>query len=485
MNPAAIGTRLRFLVTSSRRSFLEMGMAVESSDRTRPSSLRGLWLGLWLGLGLMLLWPSTVQAQTGSLEGMGAPGEDGLVDRVVAVVGDSAIFYSQVAEQVIRLQASGLVLPEDPAELAELERGVLDEVVNQMLMLNAAAQDTLINVPEGRLEQDAESAWQDVVARFGSEVATARALEAEGLTMAAYRATQREEIRKSILLEMYVQARRGGSRVLPVEERAMREFFDLERENLGERPATMTFEQVVIGPRPNDSVRAQAREEALEVRSQLDSGEDFAELARRFSDDPGSAPRGGELGWVRRGVMVEEFEEATFRLGRSDISDVVETQFGAHIIQVERIRGAERLVRHILIAAEPTPADFEAARQRAQEIREEVEGGVPLESFIDEGEDAGLPHPMTLPLDRLGQLPSALSAALGTAEEGAVLGPIEIEAQPGQPSFSVIQVLEIRQAGELTFEDVRDQIRQVLQDQQFQDQLYERLRSESHIEIRW
>ena len=445
----------------------------------RPSPWLWLWLWLWLSS------PQLAQAQAGSLGGIGAPGEDGLIDRVVAIVGDSAIFYSQVAEQVVRLQASGLELPEDPAELNELERDVLDEVVNQMLLLNAAAQDTLINVPEGQLEQEVELAWQDVVARFGSEISTARALEAEGLTMAEYRATQREEVHKSLLLERYVQARRGEGRVLPVEERAMREFFDLERENLGERPATMTFEQVVIGPRPSDSVRAQAREEALEIRAQLDSGEDFAELARRFSDDPGSAQRGGELGWVRRGVMVEEFEEATFRLGRRDISDVVETNFGAHVIQVEQIRGAERLVRHILVAAESTIADFDVARQRAQEIREAVEGGVPLESFLDEGEEIGLPHPMTLTLDQLGQFPAALSAALGTAEEGAVLGPIEVEGQPGQPSFSVVQVQEIREAGELTFEDLRDQIRQVLQDQQFQNQLYERLRSELYVEIRW
>ena len=454
-------------------------MPTNHQDRARRNRL------VWLLLVVVVSPVQAALAQGTDVAGLGTPGEGGLVDRVVAIVGDSAIFYSQVSEQVVRLRAAGMELPTDAQELGDLERGVLDEIVNQTILLNAAAQDTLLSVPEGRLDQEVDNAWQEVINRFGSEAAATRAVEAEGLTMAQYRETQRDEIRSSILVESYVQARRSESRILPVEEVEMREFFDAERESLGNRPATMTFEQVVISPHPSDSVRAEARSEALDVRALIDSGDDFAELAGRFSEDPGSAQRGGDLGWVRRGVMVEEFEDAAFQMARGTVSDIVETQFGVHIIQVQRIRGAERLVRHILIAAEPTAADVVAARERAMEIRELVTAGTPLESFLDEGEETGLPHPMTLTIDRLGQLPSGLASALGTAEVGAVLGPIEMEIQPGLPSYSVIEVHEIREAGELTYEDVRDQIRAVLQDQRFQDQLYDRLRSESYVEIRW
>ena len=454
-------------------------MPVNHQDRARRSQL------VWLLLVVVVSPVQAALAQGTDVAGLGAPGEGGLVDRVVAIVGDSAIFYSEVSEQVVRLRAAGMELPTDAAELGNLERGVLDEIVNQTLLLNAAAQDTLLSVPEARLDQEVDNAWQEVINRFGSEAAATRAVEAEGLTMAQYRATQQDEIRRSILVESYVQARRSETRILPVEEVAMREFFDEERESLGNRPATMTFEQVVISPHPSDSVRAEARSEALDVRALIDGGDDFAELAGRFSEDPGSAQRGGDLGWVRRGVMVEEFEDAAFQMARGAVSDIVETQFGAHILQVQRIRGAERLVRHILIAVEPTAEDVVAARERAMEIRELVTAGTPLESFLDEGDETGLPHPMTLTIDRLGQLPSGLASALGTAEVGAVLGPIQIEIQPGLSSYSVLEVHEIREAGELTYEDVRDQIRAALQDQRFQDQLYDQLRSESYIEIRW
>ncbi len=434
-------------------------------------------------LGLLLGPASSALAQ--GQGAAGAPREDELVDRVVAIVGDSAVFFSQVQEQVLRLRASGMPMPEDPEELESLQREVLDEIVTQALLLNAAANDTLLSVPEGRVNQEADRAWRDVVARFGTEAATARALETEGMTIAQYRANQSDEIRKGILIESFVQSQRRDSRTAPIEESEIREFYDRERDSLGERPATLTFDQVVLVPQPSESVRADARARAAEILALLEQGDEFADLARRFSNDPGSAQSGGELGWVRRGVMVEEFEDAAFRLGRGQVSDIVDSQFGAHIIQVDRIRGAERMVRHILVAAEPTPADSEAARQRALEIRDEVAAGAPLSQFYDEGEDTGLPRPMTIRVDQLGQLPTGMAQALQTAEQGAVLGPIEVQIQPGQPNYAVVHLQEVREAGQLTYEDVRDQIRGILQDERFRDQLIGRLRAETYVEVRW
>ena len=439
------------------------------------------WLSL---LALASSFGSPLSAQIP--EFLPSPGLDGnLVDRVVATVGDSAVFLSQVQEQILRLRASGMPVPEDPDEQRELERGVLDEIVNQMLILNAAAKDTLMTVPEGRLEQETEQAWQDALRRFGSEETMISALESEGLTIAEYRGSLREEIRKGLLSERFVQTELSEARIVPVEEAEMRAFFERERDSLGERPATITFDQVLLSPVPSDSVKARASERATELLALLEEGDDFGDMARRFSNDPGSAQQGGELGWIRRGMMVPEFEDAAFGLFREELSDVVDSQFGSHILQVQRIRGPERMVRHILIATQPTPGDIVMARERAAEVRAAVEGGAPLSEFYDEGEDIGLPHPMTLPRDRLGQLPSGLAQALNRANAGEVLGPIEVEAQPGRPAYAVVRVEEIREAGVLTYEDVRDQIRGLLQDERLQEELLNRLRAELHVDVRW
>ena len=95
-------------------------------------------------------------------------------------------------------------IPDDPSEVNALERDLLDELVNQMLVLTAAVQDTLLTVSDARVDQEAEQAWEDAVSRFGSEATVAQGLEREGLTIAQYRMSQREEIRKGILMESYI-----------------------------------------------------------------------------------------------------------------------------------------------------------------------------------------------------------------------------------------------------------------------------------------
>ena len=442
-------------------------------------------------LALLALGPRTAGAQSlpgGPASLAGDPDEP--VDRVVAVVGDSAIFLSEIEEEILRRQAGGVQVPErqDSVAFQAFERSVLTDLVDQTLVLNAAAKDTTVSVPQARVDETFDRGWQDLVDNFGSEAELRRAIEQEGLTYNQFRASRREEVEKTLLLQMYVQSQRQGARIVPVEESRVRAYYEAQLDtlgSLGQRPETVTFEMVVIAPHAADSVRAATVAEAERVRSMLDEGQDFAELARRFSDDPGSAPAGGELGWIRKGMgFAQEFEDAAFRLGRGQTSDVVETQFGAHIIQVERINGAERLVRHILIAANPAPPDVETARQRAIAIRDEVLAGTPLSDFADEGEDTGIPSPATVSRDQLGQLPTALAQVLATARTGDVLGPVELQPRPDESAFAVIQVQEIREAGELTYDDVHDQIRTILQDRQFQDELLDRLRAETYVDIR-
>lgn len=411
-----------------------------------------------------------------------------LVDRVVAVVGDSAIFYSQVQErrEMMRAQGAPVPPPQDSAALREFEGQIVRSLVDQAVVLRAASRDTLAAIPEPQLDERFQQAWDEEISRFGSEAEFATAVEAEfGIPLSQYRSEQRENLRRQLLLSSFVELQRQETQLRPVDEAEVRAFFEQERERFGQRPATITFQQVSLAPQASDSARAAAREEAERILEMLREGEDFADLARRFSEDPGSAPRGGELGWVRQGTMVEAFEDIAFQLRRGQISGVVETGFGAHIIRVERISGPERLVHHILIAAEPTAADGEAARQRATAVRDSVAAGAPIGQFRTDSDLLLLPDSATLARDQLGQLPENLAGAFEAAEEGDVLGPIEVPTPQGTTGFMVLSIPEIREAGAYPYEDVREQIREQLQREQFENRLVERLRSETYVDVRW
>jgi peptidyl-prolyl cis-trans isomerase SurA len=415
-----------------------------------------------------------------------APGPDDLfVDRVVAVVADSAIFYSDLQEELNAIQAQqGLTLPADAEERRAIERQVLDALVVQTLKLRAAQQDTLATVSEDRIEAEFQRAWDDEVARFGGEAQLTQALATAGRTLAQHRDIRRRELEEALLVQRWEQLRRQEVRVPPIEDGEIRTFMEEQAARIPTRPATIAFRQVILLPEPSDSARAAANAEAERILGLLREGGDFADLAQRFSDDPGTAQRGGELGWIRQGERLPEIEDAVFGLTRGGVSDVVETTYGAHILRVDRVRGPERLVYHILVSAELTDDDLARARLRAGAIRDSIGAGTPITEFESRGEEVGILEELEVPLDQLGSLPAPYALPLSSSSVGDVVGPLEFNYQ-GQPVVVVAEVSAIRDAGAYTFEEMRDQVRQVLSEERFQERLVERLRAETHVDVRW
>jgi parvulin-like peptidyl-prolyl isomerase len=361
----------------------------------------------------------------------------------------------------------------------------VDGLVVRALKLQAAQQDTLAAVPPERVDQTFEQVWADEVARFGGEAALQQALATAGRTLPQHRERLRQQLEEELLLQRWEQFRRQEIRVPPVEEAEIRNFLANQQGNLPPRPATIDLRQVVLIPEPADSAREAAREEAERILQLLRDGEEFEELARRFSDDQGTAQRGGEIGWVRQGERIPEIEEAIFGLSRGGVSGVVETIYGAHILRVDRVRGPERLVYHILVSATLTDEDVNRTRVRAGEIRDSVAAGAELGEFEGTGEGLGIPEFLDdLRLDQLGSLPAPYAVPLQNAAQGDVVGPLEFTYQ-GQQVVVVAEVTEVREAGEFTFEELSLQVRQVLAEEKFQERLVERLRSEMHVETRW
>lgn len=127
-----------------------------------------------------------------------------------------------------------------------------------------------------------------------------------------------------------------------VDELALKQYFeDHKSEFVVRDERAMRHILVAVQPGAEEADVSKARDEALVLLSRLRAGEDFAALAREHSDDPGSAANGGDLGWVERGMMVPAFEEAGFALVQGEVSEVVRTDFGFHIIEVTELRGGE------------------------------------------------------------------------------------------------------------------------------------------------
>lgn len=404
-----------------------------------------------------------------------------LVDEIVAVVGDSIILASELEVQLGR-RAAMEPLPTDPEELEALERRELEAMVNELVMLQAAEADSIL-VPLEDVEGQVDATIERQTQQFGSRAAFEEALSSEGLTLEEYRTLIARSARRSAVRQQFIATVQRDRTPPPVSDAELREFFEERRAELGSRPATIEFKQVVITPEPSDSAMARAREEAISILEQLQEGEDFATLARRYSDDPGTRQQGGELGWFRRGRFVPEFERVAFALRPGAFSNIVRTSFGLHIIKVERARGPERLARHILIRPEVTEEDLERTRERAEEVAAALREGASIDSMVEAVHDP-------VEQSQIGpavqdSLPSPWRGQLRGARVDEVVGPFEIPS--AQQSYAVVKVTDVNQAGEYSLEDqeLRTQIRQYLQREKLLEEVLNELRRSTYIDIRY
>lgn len=405
-----------------------------------------------------------------------------LVGYVLAVVGDSVILNYDIEEDLYRIMAQGQQVPEGEAR-DQLRRELLDTRIDQLVLLQAAQLDTSLVVDDATVQAAVQQEIQQRQRGLGGEPQLIAALQANGLTMLEFRTSIEQQIRRDRLIQAYIQKQRTERRAPPVTESELNRYMELNRARLGERPSTITFEQVVVPVTPTDSALAVAGALADSVYALALAGEDFEVLARRFSEDPGTREQGGDLGYFRESTMVKEFSRAAFAMRPGMISPPVRTSFGYHIIKLERVRGAERQARHILIRPQTTPPDAERAQQLAQDIAQKLRAGASLDSLValhgdsDEQTRVG-------PIVR-DQLPEPYLSALSNAVRGQVTDPLPI-GDAGAQKWAVVQVETVQASGEYTLDDpfVRQRIRQLVEEEKLLEEIVTELRRRTHVDIR-
>ena len=410
------------------------------------------------------------------VEGQGAVQDINLVERVVAVVGDSVVLMTELEEFLLAMEARGWARPTGTAELLEVRVEALRQLVNQQLILQEAAKDTLLEVTDDELEDRVQQQIEGQVRQFGTLGRLQQALIEQNMTLAVYREQQKNLIRRQLLQERYfAKTDQSATDIVVTEEEAQR-YFNENRDQIPERPPSILFESVRLLPEPTDTAKAETLAEADSVLALIDDAEDFPEFAIRFSDGP-TASAGGDLGWNREdGSFVEEFEKMAFGIPAGSVSPPVETEFGYHLIMVERVRGGERRLRHILFEPEITAEDAAANDARAESLATRLKAG---ETMVDLGLE---PDTADLTLEEIAQTSPAFAAAMRGAEEGDVVGPIRDPRN--RNGWSLARVLETTTGGAPEFSDFRDVILERLRSEGLAESVVEGLRSQAYIEIR-
>jgi peptidyl-prolyl cis-trans isomerase SurA len=421
--------------------------------------------------------PLLVAAPLAAQQGVQQPQRE-LVDRVVAVVGDTVLLMSDVQAELQQMQAAGRPLPEDELQRGQIIGQLVDSRIDDLVLLNAARAAGVV-VRDDEVAATVDQQVRAAQSQFRSEAEFRQALATSGLTLEQYREVISQQYRAQATTQRFLQQRLAGIIRPAVSETEIRQAFDAQRGMLGDRPATVSFQQVLIDVRPSDAAREEARRRGQQALEELRGGASFEVLARRYSEDPGSRDQGGDLGWFRRGRMVPAFENAVFGMRPGDTSGLVETDFGFHIIRLERVRGAERQARHILIRPEVTEADLQRAWERADSVADVARAGGSFTELIRRYPTSGENRIDRVPLDRL---PPVYGTVLSEAGVGEIVGPFE-EQGPTGSRWVVARVTDRGQAGEWTLDDVRDQIRERIQEQRMVEQLVADLRRTTYVNV--
>lgn len=408
------------------------------------------------------------------------------LDRVVAVVGSKAILWSEVLEVIQQRRAQGLQIPEDSAGQIQLARQVLNELVDEEVLVQKAEQDTSITVADADLRETVEAQLRQTRGNFRNDQEFFTALRNAGFgTQEEYRRWLMDQARRRELQQRLVQKyqREGRMLAVAVSDEEVTEAFERNRDRLPRRPPAVTFRQIVIATQASPEAKAAARAKAESLLAEIRRGGDFEQLARRESMDTETKEQGGDLGWNRRDQMVPEFDRMMFALAPGQVSPVVETIYGFHIIKVDRVRPSEVKARHILIKPRFDSSDVVRARALADSVLELWKRGTPFDTLVKRFHDRTELEGSFEPFERQ-RLPESYARAFEGKGAGDFAGPFAIEdRQRGVPKFVIAQITGVVEEGEYSIQDLRERIRESLSQEKAFRRLLDQLKKETYVRI--
>ena len=412
------------------------------------------------------------------------------LDRVVAVVGNVVITQSNLRERLVAKTQSGMPVPSDTTAVRVASIATLNELVDEELLLEKAT-ELKIEVPDADVNSTVDKQFKSVRSRFASEAEFKTELAKAGYgTPDEYRRFIADGIRRNELLTRTTRKLREDGKLVPanITDAEVQESFEKSKNDLPKREPSVTWRQIIIAPKPSAAAKERARAHAESLLAEIKRGAEFEALAKRESADSGSRVNGGDLGWSRRGKMVPEFDRYLFgyyALQPGQLSPVVETAFGYHIIRVDRVNAGEVKSRHILITPTVDSADVARARAEGDSVAKLWRAGAPFDTLAKKHHDfrSGEETTLLTPFPRA-RLPQQYQQAF----EGKNPQDIIVFDVPGNANIPikvvVAQINSVEAGGDMTLAEVKEQIRSSLAEAGGMRRYLDTLRKQTYVSIR-
>jgi len=290
--------------------------------------------------------------------------QDKVVDQIVAVVGSNPILKSDIETQAIQMQAQGVTTQGD----AKCE--ILEQLLEQKLLLAEAELDTLIIVTDNQINQQMDRRMSYFVENIGSEKEVEKYFNKSIMLL---KAEMSETIKESLKTEQMQGKIIEKVTATPSE---VRQFFrQLPEKDIPEIGSQLEYAQITVLPAITEKEDLEVKAKLRDFKKRVENGDNFATLAIMYSEDPGSARNGGEMDYMGRAMLDQAFATEAFNLKPDQVSKVVKSEFGYHIIQLIDRKGEKIKCRHILLKPKVDPLELERAKNKIDSIADFIRKG--------------------------------------------------------------------------------------------------------------
>jgi len=357
-----------------------------------------------------------------------------VLDKIVAVVDNEIILQSELDFQINQFAYTRKLDPATPG----LKAQVLNSMIEEKLAYAQANYDS-ITVSDEEVSSRIDYQIDYLRQQYGSRE---KIEQMYGMSIEKIRRELDDDVRKSLMIQKLQEKNFG---MLDVSRREVEEFYQEYKDSLGVIPEKVTISHIYRNPRKSESIKIKYRQKALALLDSIKAGADFAELAKRHSEDPGSAVQGGDLSFVKRGTFYPEFESAAYALKEGEVSGVVESPVGYHIIQLLEKRGESIHTRHILIKIKNDEQADYAIIDFLNEVRDSVLRKVNTfkyfaKKYSEDNETA--PFGGDLGTFYLNQLDKNLLDIVTKLKQGDISYPKRIEYGPDNYGYHIVYLLE-------------------------------------------
>jgi len=292
--------------------------------------------------------------------------EEILLDRVASVVENKIVLMSDVVLAANAVAAQQKINPNtSPTIYKKLLEDSRESMVEQLLIIEMAEQDSV-----EILDKDVDKALNQQIENIISQTGGKEQAEAVlGKKISEFKRSYRDDMRGKLLAEKYTSSLTSS---ISVSRGDVVDFYNTYKDSIPSFPTLYKTHHILLEIKPSEKSQKTAYEKTLNIKKEITQGLSFEEAAKKYSSDPGSKDKGGNLGYVSRGVFVDEFEKVVFTVEKNKLTDPVKTQYGYHLIEVLERTGEKVLARHILIRNEITDFDKKETYEKANKIKNSI-----------------------------------------------------------------------------------------------------------------